>query len=78
MPDVKSVIVLGVGVPRGAFESLPEERPEYTNTLMAATEALRIIVFQLAKMLEKEGYRATIVPAEGSEFGYWYADRETL
>lgn len=78
MPEVKSVIVLGVGVPRGAFESLPKGRPEYTNTLMAATATLRIIAFQLAKMIEKEGYRATIVPTEGSEFGYWYADRETL
>ena len=78
MPDVKSVIILGVGVPRGAFESLPKGRPEYTNTLMAATATLRLIAFQLAKILEKEGYKATIVPTEGSEFGYWYADRETL
>jgi epoxyqueuosine reductase len=45
---------------------------------MAATATLRIIAFQIAKMVEKEGYRATIVPTEGSEFGYWYADRETL
>ena len=78
MPDVRSVLILGVGVPRGAFYPLPEGRAEYTNTLMAATAILRIIAFQLAKMIEKEGYRATIVPTEGSEFGYWYADRETL
>jgi epoxyqueuosine reductase len=26
----------------------------------------------------QEGYKATIVPTEGSEFGYWYAERETL
>lgn len=45
---------------------------------MAATAILRIIAFQLAKIIEKEGYRATIVPTEGSEFGYWYADRKTL
>jgi epoxyqueuosine reductase QueG len=78
MPDVRSVIILGVGVPRGAFDTLPKGRAEYTNTLMAATATLRIIAFQIAKTIEKEGYRATIVPTEGSEFGYWYADRETL
>lgn len=78
MPDIRSVIVLGVGVPKGAFDTLPCGRAEYTNTLMAATATLRIIAFQIAKMIEKEGYRATIVPTEGSEFGYWYADRETL
>lgn len=53
-------------------------RAEYTNTLMAATATLRIVAFQIAKIIEKEGYKATIVPTEGSEFGYWYADRETL
>ena len=78
MPGLGSVIVLGVGIPRGAFEPLPKGRAEYTNTLMAATATLRVIAFQIARMIEKQGYRATIVPPEGSEFGYWYADRETL
>lgn len=78
MAEVQSVIILGVGVPRGAFETLPAGRAEYTNTLMAATATLRIVAFQIAKLIEKEGYKATIVPTEGSEFGYWYADRETL
>ncbi len=78
MPDVRSVIVLGVEIPRGAFETLPEGRAEYTNTLMAGTATLRIIAFKLAKMIEKEDHRATILPSEGSEFGYWYANRETL
>jgi epoxyqueuosine reductase QueG len=78
MAGVQSVIVLGVGVPRGAFEALPGGRAEYTNTLMAATATLRIIAFQLARIIEKNGYRATIVPTEGSEFGYWYVDRKTL
>lgn len=78
MPDVGYVIVLGVGVPRGAFETLPKGRAEYTNTLMAATATLRVIAFQLARTLEKNGYLATILPSEGSEFGYWYADRRTL
>lgn len=78
MADVRSVIVLGVGIPRGAFDPLPRGRAEYTNTLMAATATLRIIAFQIARIIEKEGYKATIVPTEGSEFGYWYADRETL
>jgi epoxyqueuosine reductase QueG len=45
MPDVRSVIVLGVGVPRGAFDTLPRGRAEYTNTLMAATATLRIVAF---------------------------------
>jgi epoxyqueuosine reductase QueG len=78
MTDLQSVIILGVSVPRGAFETLPKGRAEYTNTLMAATATLRIIAFQLAKLIEKEGYLATIAPSEGSEFGYWYANRETL
>lgn len=78
MPGVGSVIVLGVSVPRGAFANLPNGRAEYTNTLMAGTATLRIIVFQLAKIIEKNGYMATILPSEGSEFGYWYANRETL
>lgn len=78
MVSVQSVIILGVGVPKGAFDTLPAGRAEYTNTLMAATATLRIAAFQIAKIIEKEGYRATIVPTEGSEFGYWYADRKTL
>jgi len=78
MDNLQSVIVLGVSVPRGAFETLPKGRGEYTNTLMAATATLRIIAFQLAKLIEKEGYMATIAPSEGSEYGYWYANRETL
>lgn len=78
MESARSVVVLGVAVPRGAIESLPKGRPEYTNTLMAGTATLRVIAFRLARLIEKSGYRATIVPTEGSEFGYWYADRETL
>ncbi|MCK9306351.1 MAG: epoxyqueuosine reductase [Methanoculleus sp.] len=78
MERARSVIVLGVAVPRGSIESLPKGRAEYTNTLMAGTATLRIIAFRLARFIEKSGYRATIVPSEGSEFGYWYADRETL
>ncbi|SCL75768.1 Epoxyqueuosine reductase [Methanoculleus chikugoensis] len=78
MEDARSVIVLGVAVPRGSIESLPRGRAEYTNTLMAGTATLRVIAFRLARLIEKEGYKATIVPTEGSEFGYWYADRETL
>lgn len=78
MPDIRSVLILGVGVPGGAFDCLPEGRAEYTNTLMAATATLRVIALRIARIIEKEGYKATIVPTEGSEFGYWYADRETL
>jgi|GEM_PF-1459933 len=78
MPEVSSVILLGVSVPRGAFHTLPLGRGEYTNTLMAGTATLRVIAFSLARQVEKAGYLATIVPTEGSEFGYWYADRSTL
>ena len=78
MADIRSVIVVGVGVPRGAFDALPNGRPEQTNTLMATVATLRIIAFQIAKTIEKQGYKATIVASEGSEFGYWYADRKTL
>lgn len=78
MENLQSVILLGVSVPRGAFETLPKGRGEYTNTLMAATATLRIIAFQLDKLIEREGYMATIAPSEGSEFGYWYANCETL
>lgn len=78
MPGLKSVVIIGVSVPNGAFDTLPKGRAEYTNTLMAATATLRVIAFQVAKLIEKKGYKATIAPSEGSEFGYWYADRETL
>ena len=78
MEDARAVIVIGVAVPRGSIESLPKGRAEYTNTLMAGTATIRIIAFRLARLIEKEGYKATIVPTEGSEFGYWYANRETL
>jgi epoxyqueuosine reductase QueG len=78
MPQVRSVIVIGVIVPKGAVENLPKGRAEYTNTLLAGTVVLRGIAFRLAQMLERKGHRATIVPTEGSEFGYWYADKETL
>jgi len=78
MPGVRSVIVIGVGIPRGCILPLPKGRAEYTNTLMAGTATLRIIAFRIARDLERGGYLASIVPTEGSEFGMWYADRETL
>ncbi|WP_048170891.1 4Fe-4S dicluster domain-containing protein [Methanosarcina siciliae] len=78
MTDLQSVIILGVSIPRGAFDTLPNGRAEYTNTLMAGTATLRVIAFQIARFIEKKGYKATIAPSEGSEFGYWYADRKTL
>ncbi len=78
MGDCRSVLVIGVSVPKGSMEELPRGRAEYTNTLMAGTATLRLIAFRLARELEKEGHKATIVPTEGSEFGYWYADRKTL
>ncbi|HRU30896.1 MAG TPA: epoxyqueuosine reductase [Methanoregulaceae archaeon] len=78
MESARSVIVIGVAVPSGSIDHLPRGRAEYTNTLMAGTATLRVIAFHLAREIEKKGYSATIVPTEGSEFGYWYADRETL
>lgn len=78
MEDCQSIIVIGVPLLQGSIETLPNGRAEYTNSLLAATVRLRSICFDLARSLEKSGYRATIVPAEGSEFGYWYADRTTL
>jgi epoxyqueuosine reductase len=78
MENARSVIVLGVAVPWGCIDHLPKGRPEYTNSLMAGTVTLRIIAFRVARAIEQNGYKATIVPTEGSEFGYWYADRETL
>jgi len=78
MEDAASVIVIGVAIPRGSIESLPKGRAEYTNTLMAGTATLRLVAFRMARELENQGYRATIVPTEGSEFGYWYADKHTL
>lgn len=78
MPDVRSVIVIGVRVPRGCMEPLPKGRAEYTNTLLAGTVVLRSAAYRIAQMLEAEGEAASIIPVEGSEFGYWYADRETL
>ena len=78
MPGIRSVIVIGVVIPKGCVQPLPKGRPEYTNTLMAGTATLRVIAFRLARDLEKQGYLAALVPTEGSEFGMWYADRETL
>jgi len=78
MPQARSVIVIGVTVPKGAVENLPRGRAEYTNTLLAGTVILRGIAFRIAQTIERKGYRATIVPTEGSEFGYWYADKDTL
>ncbi|QSZ67591.1 epoxyqueuosine reductase [Methanofollis aquaemaris] len=77
-PGLASVVVIGVAVPKGAIRPLPRGRAQYTNTLMAGTATLRVAAFALARTLEAEGYGAAIVPCEGSEFGYWYADRQTL
>ncbi|MDD3857241.1 MAG: hypothetical protein PHP43_04245 [Methanoculleus sp.] len=76
MDNARSVIVLSVAVSRVSIENLLRGRPEYTNTLMAGMATPWIIVFRLARLIEKEGYKATIVPTEGSEFGYWYANRK--
>jgi epoxyqueuosine reductase len=78
MPGVRSVIVIGVAIPRGCILPLPKGRAEYTNTLMAGTVTLRLIAFRMARDLERQGFLASIVPTEGSEFGMWYANRETL
>ena len=51
MEDVRSVIILGVGIPKEAFDTLPRGRAEYTNTLMAATATLRVIAFQLTRII---------------------------
>lgn len=78
MPWAKSIILIGTTLPSGSFESLPKGRAEYTNTLLSGTVLLRHIAYNLAKKIEREGFKATIAPCEGSEFGYWYANRETL
>jgi epoxyqueuosine reductase QueG len=78
MDGCRSVVVLGVALLQGSIEPLPKGRPEYTNSLLAATVRLRSMSYDLSRWLEKRGFRATIVPAEGSEFGYWYADKSTL
>jgi len=78
MKRCNSVIVFGLSIPKGAYESLPKGRAEYTNTLLAATVTLRIAGFKLTKLIEERGYLATLAPSEGSEFGYWYANKETL
>jgi epoxyqueuosine reductase QueG len=78
MESCRSIVVLGVALLQGSIEPLPRGRAEYTNSLLAATVRLRSMSFDLARFLEKNGFNATIVPAEGSEFGYWYADKKTL
>jgi epoxyqueuosine reductase QueG len=78
MKGCRSVMVLGVALLQGSIEPLPRGRAEYTNSLLAATVRLRSMSYDLARWLEKKGFQATIVPAEGSEFGYWYADKKTL
>lgn len=74
MENCKSVVIIGTSLPLGCIQTLPKGRAEYTNTIMAATATLRITALHLAKEIEKNGYLATITPAEGSEFGYWYVD----
>lgn len=78
LDSIKAIILIGISVPKGAYMPLPKGRALYTNTLMAATATLRIMAYQFTRKLEQEGYLATIAPSEGSEFGYWYADKETL
>lgn len=76
--NLNSVILLGVAIHNGAINPLPDGRAEYTNTLMSATAFLRVAAYKAARKIERDGFEASIVPNEGSEFGYWYADKETL
>ncbi len=76
--QASAIILIAVPVPRGAFLPLPAGRGIYTNTLMAGTATLRVIAYRIARLIEAEGFLASIAPSEGSEFGYWYADRTTL
>jgi len=62
MEDARSVIVLGVAVPRGSIESLPKGRAEYTNTLMAGTATIRVIAFRLARLIEKKATKPRSSP----------------
>lgn len=73
--DFGCVVVVGVGLPKGCLAPLPKGRAEYTNTLLSATAILRILAFKLAKRIEREGFKATLVPSEGREFGYSYMDQ---
>lgn len=74
----QSIILIGVMIPKGAFMPLPKGRALYTNTLMAVLLPSRIISYKIARKLEEENFLASIAPSEGSEFGYWYADKKTL
>ncbi len=76
--NLRSVVLLGVAIHNGSINPLPDGRAEYTNTLMSATAFLRVAAYKVARKIEKAGFEASIVPNEGSEFGYWYADKETL
>jgi epoxyqueuosine reductase QueG len=75
---IRSIIVIGIPVPKGAFMPLPKGRALYTNTLVAGTTTLRAMAYQIARRLEQEGFLASIAPCEGSEFGYLYANKDTL
>ncbi len=76
--NVRSVVLLASAIHDGSVEPLPKGRAEYTNTLMSATAFLRVVSHKVARSIENKGFNASIVPNEGSEFGYWYADKETL
>lgn len=78
MKGVRSIVIIGSVIPSGAIDPLPGGRAQYTNTLIAATVLLRSASFKLARSIEKAGFKASIVPNEGSEFGYWYANKDTL
>jgi len=70
MPGIRSVIVVGVVIPKGCVQPLPKGRPEYTDTLMAGTATLRVIAFRIAREdLEKQGYLAALVPTGAANSG---------
>ncbi|MDD3575082.1 MAG: epoxyqueuosine reductase, partial [Methanospirillum sp.] len=45
LPSLKSIILIGVFIPKGAFVPLPGGRGLYTNTLMAGTATLRVMAY---------------------------------
>jgi epoxyqueuosine reductase QueG len=56
-------IVVGVRLNDAIFDGLPETRPLYGRQYQIANDRLDQIAFELARFIEKSGYRALPIPA---------------
>jgi epoxyqueuosine reductase QueG len=72
LPEVKSVVVLGLHIPDASIEVMRQEISNYSYNIFGYSylnQELHRLAYRVARYLEDRGYLALPVPARGEQ--YW-------